>query len=69
MNCVYIRISTIGQNEAGQRAEIDKWLAGNGIADAAYYVDKDTGDNLDRPDSSACNPTSSLAGQDGIVGS
>jgi DNA invertase Pin-like site-specific DNA recombinase len=35
MNCVYIRISTVGQNEAGQRAEIDKWLAGNGIADAA----------------------------------
>jgi hypothetical protein len=36
MNCVYIRISTVGQNEAGQRAEIDKWLAGNGIADATY---------------------------------
>ena len=50
MNCVYIRISTVGQNEAGQRAEIDKWLAGNGIADAAYYVDTDTGDNLDRPE-------------------
>ena len=50
MNCVYIRISTVGQNEAGQRAEIDKWLAGNGIADATYYVDKDTGDNLDRPE-------------------
>ena len=50
MNCVYIRISTVGQNEAGQRAEIDKWLAGNGITDATYYVDKDTGDNLDRPE-------------------
>ena len=50
MNSVYIRISTVGQNEAGQRAEIDKWLAGNGIADATYYVDKDTGDNLDRPE-------------------
>ncbi len=50
MNCVYIRTSTVGQNEAGQRAEIDKWLAGNGIADATYYVDKDTGDNLDRPE-------------------
>ena len=47
---VYIRVSTVGQNEAGQRAEINKWVAGNGIADATYYVDKDTGDNLDRPE-------------------
>jgi len=47
---VYIRVSTVGQNEAGELAEIDKWLAGNGIADAAYYVDRETGENLDRPE-------------------
>lgn len=46
---VYVRVSTVGQNEAGQRAEIDKWLRGHGMT-AAYYVDKDTGDDLDRPD-------------------
>lgn len=45
----YLRISTTDQNEAGQRAEIDKWLAGNGLK-AAYYLDKETGDNLDRPE-------------------
>ena len=27
----YVRVSTIGQNEAGQRTEIQRWLAGNGI--------------------------------------
>ena len=25
----YVRVSTVGQNEAGQRAEIKKWLEGN----------------------------------------
>ncbi len=50
MTAVYIRVSTVGQNEAGQLAEIKKWLAGNGLADAAYYVDRETGDNLDRPE-------------------
>jgi DNA invertase Pin-like site-specific DNA recombinase len=46
---VYIRVSTVGQNEAGQRAEIERWLKGNGITDAKFYVDKATGTNLDRP--------------------
>lgn len=46
---VYIRVSTVGQNEAGQRREIDAWLKGHGITDVVYYVDKCTGDNLDRP--------------------
>src|SRR6516164_5883013 len=48
----YIRVSTVGQNEAGQRAEIERWLTSNGIdpATALWYVDKGkTGDNLDRP--------------------
>ena len=46
---VYVRVSTVGQNEAGQRAEIAKWLRGHGLS-AAYYVDRETGDNLDRPE-------------------
>ncbi|MFZ1934353.1 MAG: recombinase family protein [Thermoguttaceae bacterium] len=46
---VYVRVSTVGQNERGQRAEIRKWLEGNGLADVRYYVDKESGDTLDRP--------------------
>lgn len=49
MYAVYIRVSTTGQNEAGQRAEIERWLAGNGIADARWYVDRESGDDLERP--------------------
>ena len=46
---VYIRVSTVGQNERGQRAEIKRWLDGNGHADVRYYTDKESGDTLDRP--------------------
>lgn len=46
---VYIRVSTVGQNEAGQRREIQKWLKGNGISNVRFYLDHETGDNLDRP--------------------
>lgn len=46
---VYIRVSTVGQNEAGQRKEIERWLAGNGSPEVVWFVDKRTGDNLDRP--------------------
>lgn len=48
----YVRVSTVGQNEAGQRAEIGRWLAGNGIDPACvrWFVDKGKcGDNLKRP--------------------
>jgi len=27
----YVRVSTVGQNQAGQKREIKLWLAGNGI--------------------------------------
>ena len=47
---VYIRVSTVGQNEAGQRREIQRWLAGNGIDDVKWYLDKESGDTLQRPD-------------------
>jgi DNA invertase Pin-like site-specific DNA recombinase len=46
---VYIRVSTVGQKEASQRAEIERWLRGHGITDAVYFVDKKSGDNLKRP--------------------
>ena len=53
MKCVgvYVRVSTIGQNEAGQRREITRWLKGNGIEPESvrWYIDKQTGDNLNRP--------------------
>jgi DNA invertase Pin-like site-specific DNA recombinase len=47
----YVRVSTVGQNAAGQRAELERWLTGNGIDPAAvrWFVDKRTGDNLKRP--------------------
>jgi DNA invertase Pin-like site-specific DNA recombinase len=47
---VYVRVSTVGQNEAGQRREIGRWLAGNKVEDATWYVDKKSGDNLERPE-------------------
>lgn len=46
---VYLRVSTIGQNEAGQRREIARWLKGNGIDDVKWYLDKESGDTLKRP--------------------
>ena len=49
---VYVRVSTASQNETGQRREILKWLAGNGIDayEAQWYVDKESGDTLNRPE-------------------
>jgi DNA invertase Pin-like site-specific DNA recombinase len=47
---VYIRVSTVGQKEASQRQEIDRWLKGHGIKAVEYFVDKGrSGDNLKRP--------------------
>ena len=48
---VYIRVSTTGQNEAGQRTEITKWLTGHGHAPATvtWYVDKHTATTTVRP--------------------
>jgi DNA invertase Pin-like site-specific DNA recombinase len=47
----YVRVSTVGQNEAGQRAELERWLSGNGVdpASVSWFVDKKSGDNLQRP--------------------
>jgi DNA invertase Pin-like site-specific DNA recombinase len=47
---VYIRVSTVGQNLSGQRAEIESWLAGNAAGrDVQWFTDKATGNNLKRP--------------------
>ena len=48
---IYVRVSTSGQNEAGQKMEIEKWLDGNSIdrRNVKWFVDVETGDNLDRP--------------------
>ena len=47
---VYVRVSTVGQNVAGQRREIASWLEGNGITDTEWFIDKLSGDNLARPE-------------------
>ena len=46
-----IRVSRVGQNAAGQRREIMRWLEGNGIeaGHVQWYLDKATGDHLERP--------------------
>jgi DNA invertase Pin-like site-specific DNA recombinase len=46
---VYLRVSTVGQNLDGQRAEIQRWLDGNGVADAEWFIDKASGTTLKRP--------------------
>ncbi len=47
----YVRVSTVGQNQAGQKREIKLWLAGNGIdSDSVrWFTDKESGDSLARP--------------------
>jgi DNA invertase Pin-like site-specific DNA recombinase len=46
---IYVRVSTAGQNIDGQKQEIERWLKGNGVANARWYIDKATGNNLKRP--------------------
>ncbi len=49
MIACYIRVSTVDQNESSQRAEIERWLSGNGLSEVVWFVDKEGGDTLDRP--------------------
>lgn len=48
----YVRVSTASQNEAGQKREILKWIAGNGINpnSVIWYIDKESGETLKRPE-------------------
>lgn len=48
ITAVYIRVSTTGQNESGQRREIARWLKGNRFRNVKWFVDKETGDHLER---------------------
>jgi DNA invertase Pin-like site-specific DNA recombinase len=45
----YVRVSTIGQNERGQRNEVRKWANAHGLTDLQWFIDKESGDTLDRP--------------------
>lgn len=46
----YVRVSTIGQNEAGQRKAIKEWVTANmPNCKIVWYVDKKSGDDLNRP--------------------
>ena len=45
----YVRCSTVEQNEESQIREIQKWLEGQGISQFAWYIDKKSGETLDRP--------------------
>ena len=52
MVACYVRVSTVDQNESGQRAEIERWLSGNGfsVRNVEWFVDKESGDTLSRPE-------------------
>ena len=47
---VYVRVSGVGQNEAGQRDVIGAWLEARDVpaSRVRWYVDVGTGDDLDR---------------------
>jgi DNA invertase Pin-like site-specific DNA recombinase len=49
---IYIRVSSVGQNVAGQKREIRRWLDGNNIpADqTVWFVDTASGKDLERPE-------------------
>jgi DNA invertase Pin-like site-specific DNA recombinase len=51
MIACYIRVSTTRQKTDSQRAEIEKWLNGNGVdpKQVRWYEDKETGKTLARP--------------------
>ena len=51
MIAVYVRVSSVGQNIAGQKREIQRWLDGNGVPpdEVQWFVDKSSGDDLERP--------------------
>jgi len=46
----YVRVSTTGQNEAGQVAAITRWIEGHDVGNVEWFIDKATGTNLERPE-------------------
>ncbi|MAD79244.1 MAG: resolvase [Planctomycetaceae bacterium] len=67
MFAAYVRVSTTGQNVAGQRREIRRWLQGNGLSEIHWYVDKDSGDYLDRPELDRLQNDIFMGQIDGVV--
>ena len=49
MFAAYVRVSTTGQNEIGQRREIARWLRGNGVSNVQWFVERESGNDMDRP--------------------
>ncbi len=51
MIACYVRVSTKRQRTDSQRAEIERWLAGNriGLSTVTWFEDKETGKTLCRP--------------------
>ena len=50
MIACYVRVSTAGQNVAGQKREIQRWLEGNDVPpeNVRWFIDKASGDDLER---------------------
>jgi DNA invertase Pin-like site-specific DNA recombinase len=48
---IYIRVSSVGQNVAGQRREIQRWLDGNNVPgdQTEWFIDTASGKDLERP--------------------
>lgn len=50
----YVRVSTIGQNEAGQVEAIKAYCQNHNL-EPVFFIDKATGNNLDRPEFNRLN--------------
>ena len=48
LTAIYVRVSTAGQNMDGQRAELERWAAGQ-AGPVQWYDDAATGRTMDRP--------------------
>ena len=46
---IYCRVSTRGQNLAGQKAELEKWAAVHTDRPVRWYIDRASGSTMDRP--------------------
>jgi DNA invertase Pin-like site-specific DNA recombinase len=48
----YLRVSTAEQNTAGQRAQLEEWLAANNIdvGQVVWFEDRVSGSTLNRPE-------------------
>ncbi|MCP4707926.1 MAG: recombinase family protein, partial [Planctomycetes bacterium] len=52
ITAIYTRVSTLQQTTRGQKAELDRWIKAQNpekLGKVAWYSDKATGKNMDRP--------------------